>query len=132
MDIDLSRRVLVPQQWFTPLNEAHDERITMSLISSNSDKNYADDSTKTIFYQNCFSNIPETFLMEEELSIKTVSLIYRKFLLHTKKAVIVKTKSNIKTVAVQSCTKLLVNYYYTLKPKATYKTIQTKLYKVVG
>ena len=45
-----------------------------------------------------------------------------------KNAVIVKTKSNVKTSAVPNHTKLFVKYYYTLKQKATYKTINISIY----
>ena len=43
----LSRRVLIPQQWFTPLRKALNERNQKSLFASNSDKKCADDDAKT-------------------------------------------------------------------------------------
>ena len=43
----LSRRVSVPQRWFTPQEKALDERILLNPVTSYSDKNYADNVAKT-------------------------------------------------------------------------------------
>ena len=43
----LSRRVLVPQRWFTYQQKALDERVLLSLVTSYSDKNYAIYGAKT-------------------------------------------------------------------------------------
>ena len=45
--LDVSQQVFVPQQWFTPLNEAYEERINLRLFLSCLDMNYADDGAKT-------------------------------------------------------------------------------------
>ena len=45
--LDVSQRVFVQQQSFTPLNEAYEERIHLRLCLSYLDMNYVDDGAKT-------------------------------------------------------------------------------------
>ena len=45
--LDVSQRVLVPQEWFTPLRKAYEERINLRLFLRCLDMNYADDGAKT-------------------------------------------------------------------------------------
>ena len=45
--LDVSQRVLVPQEWFTSLNGAYDERINLRLFLSCLNMNYAHGGAKT-------------------------------------------------------------------------------------
>ena len=45
--LDVSQRVFVPQEWFTPLQKAYEERINFRLFLSCLDMNYTADGTKT-------------------------------------------------------------------------------------
>ena len=45
--LDVSQRVLVPQEWFASLHGAYDERINLRLFLSCLDINYANDGAKT-------------------------------------------------------------------------------------